>query len=137
MPLAQSQQMTFTMQSLVSGRPPLVSKRHFDVKLPLETPDAAEPDPNFSRGKYHFSEACLWDLLDISLSPTSKSTYTSVLKMDSRIRKWALPQNLRAPKYEPPREQQALRLMREATGILFREIVLMCLHRFVRLILCP
>lgn len=101
------------------------------MKLPLEVPDVTEPDPNFSRGKLHFTEACLWDLLDICLAPSSKSMYDAVLKMDTKIRSWELPQEMQVPRFEPSAEQKTLAMIRNVTGLVFREVVLMCLHRFV------
>ncbi|PVF92901.1 hypothetical protein CPB86DRAFT_716551 [Serendipita vermifera] len=115
--------------ALITGRPPMMSKQHFDVQLPLESPDVTENDPNFSRGKHHFSDACLWGVLDLGLASTNKATYAAVLKMDTRIREWRLPRSMLAPEFPPTEMEQTTVNFRRATEMVFREITLLCLHR--------
>jgi hypothetical protein len=107
----------------------MMSKQHFDVQLPLESPDVTENDPNFSRGKHHFSDACLWGVLDLGLASTNKATYAAVLKMDTRIREWRLPRSMLAPEHPPTEMEQTTANFRHATTMVFREITLLCLHR--------
>ncbi|PVF92900.1 hypothetical protein CPB86DRAFT_790710 [Serendipita vermifera] len=115
--------------ALISGRPPTMSKQHFDVQLPLESPDVAENEPNYSRGKYHFSDTCLWGIIDLGLASTNKATYTAVLKMDTRIRDWRLPKSMEGPEFPPAETEKTGANFRHATQMIFREISLLCLHR--------
>lgn len=113
----------------MSGRPPMLSRQHFDVKLPLDLPDGGDSDPNFSRGKHHFSEMCLWEVLDLGLASFKKATYAAVLKVDTKIRRWELPEVLRTPGFEPIEEEQTITNFRQAVESIFKEITLLCLHR--------
>jgi hypothetical protein len=108
----------------------MISRQHFDVQLPIEAPDVTDPDPNFSLGKHHFSEACLWSVLDVGLASASKRTYAAVIKVDTNIRAWRLPNSLLTQAAEPVERQQTMINIRSATEMVFREITLMCLHRY-------
>jgi hypothetical protein len=116
-------------QALIAGRPPMISRQHFDVRLPLDMPDGGDSDPNFSRGKHHFSERCLWEVLDLGLASFKKTTYAAVLKVDTKIRRWDLPRELQTPGFEPTEEEQTLTNFRHTVELIFREITLLCLHR--------
>ncbi|KIM27212.1 hypothetical protein M408DRAFT_330132 [Serendipita vermifera MAFF 305830] len=115
--------------SLITGRPPMISRQHFDVKVPLDEPEATDADPNFSRGKHHFSDTCLWVALDLGLASSNKTTYAAVMQVDTKIRNWKLPQSMHAPTFEPSEEQQTVANFRDTIGHIVRELVLLCLHR--------
>lgn len=107
----------------------MLSRQHFDVKVPLEAPDATDSDPNFSRGKHYFSDMCLWQVLDLGLASSNKATYSAVLKVDTKIRNWNLPKAMQARTYEPSEREQTVANFRDTTGLIFKEITLLCLHR--------
>lgn len=114
----------------------MISRQHFDVQMPIEAPDVTEPDPNFSLGKHHFSEACLWSVLDIGLASANKRTYAAVIKVDTKIREWRLPNSLLTKATEPAEGQKTMANFRSATEMIFREITLMCLHRYAFISSC-
>lgn len=115
--------------SLVSGRPPTMPRHHFDVKIPVDEADGSDFNPNFSRGKHHFSENCLWQVLDLGLASSNKATYAAVMKVDTKIRNWTLPKVLQTAMMEPLGEQRTIHNFRKTTELIFREITLLCLHR--------
>jgi hypothetical protein len=73
------------------GRPPMLSRQHFDVQMPMDEPDIAESIPTFIRGKYLFAQQCLWPLLDVALASKGRTTYGTVLGVDRKIRDWVIP----------------------------------------------
>lgn len=109
----------------------MISRQHFDVQLPIEDPDVTDPDPNFSLGKHHFSDACLWSVLDLGLASANRASYAALLKVDNKIRQWNLPKNLITRSSEAAEEQKTVTNFRNATEMIFKEVTLMCLHRFV------
>ena len=115
---------------MVTGRPPMMSRQHFDVKVPRGL-DAHDPDPNFTTGKYYFSEACLWQVVDLGLASTNKATYAAVLKVDARIRDFRLLKEMLLPEFKPTEEDTTRSRIRRSTGEVFRELTLLCLHQCV------
>ncbi|PVG04495.1 hypothetical protein CPB86DRAFT_771214 [Serendipita vermifera] len=115
--------------SLHLGRPPMVSRQHFDVQIPLDQPDPNVAEANFHRGKHFFSEKCLWPVLDLALASSNKGSYSAVLKLDKKIRDWVLPANMQAPKHEPAEDQQTAFYIQKTIIFTVREVTLMCLHR--------
>ncbi|KAG8820773.1 hypothetical protein FRC17_010057, partial [Serendipita sp. 399] len=111
------------------GRPPMISRQHFDVELPLDVPDVSEAEPNFHRGKHYFSQVCLWPVLDLTLG--CKGTYAAVLKLDKKLRDWVLPKTMQVPKHIPPEDQQTAYVFQRTVIFIVREITLLCLHRQV------
>jgi hypothetical protein len=57
----------------------------------MDEPDIAEPIPAFIRGKYLFSQQCLWPILDVALASKNRTTYAAVLGVDRRVRDWIIP----------------------------------------------
>ncbi|CAG7848171.1 SubName: Full=Uncharacterized protein {ECO:0000313/EMBL:CCA75437.1} [Serendipita indica DSM 11827] len=134
--------------ALSAGRPPLTLRRYIDVKFPLDPPDDSDPSPNYTRGKHYFSDACLWHVLELGLAPANTSTYSTVLKLDQKIRKYTLPQGFSVAEPTKPivciEEEErnvvdAAESFRKATVSIFREIALLCLHRsyFASALLLP
>ena len=107
----------------------MMSRQHFDVKLPLDSPDPTEPNQNFSRGKHHFSEKCLWQGVDLGLGSSNKATYSEVMKVDTKIRNWTLPKSLQVTALAPSEAEKAVTNFRDTTELIFKEITLLCLHR--------
>lgn len=120
------------LQALVSGRPPMISRQQFDVKLPIDSAYASEPNPNFRLGKHHFSGACLWQVLDLGLASSNKATYAAVMKVDTKIRNWDLPKALQKNGFVAADEEQVVDNFKDTMVLIFREITLLCLHRCVR-----
>lgn len=106
----------------------MISRQHFDVEMPLDTPDAVEADPHFHRGKHHFSSACLWPVLDVTLAGANRSTYSAVLKLDKKIRDWHLPLHMQVPAHTPPEDQQTALIFQRTVMFSVREVTLLCLH---------
>ncbi|PVF92899.1 hypothetical protein CPB86DRAFT_768710 [Serendipita vermifera] len=125
--------------SLLSGRPPVIERKHFDVKLTTDVVDKSEPDPNYDIGKYLFCETCLWPVLDLCLAATSKTTYAAVLNMDTKIRQFKVPSQLSLPRRGPYQEEIVVARAKETMVLIFREVTLLCLHRsyFARALLEP
>lgn len=113
--------------SLHFGRPPMISRQHFDVELPMDAPELEVADTNFHRGKHYFTQVCLWPVLDLSLGV--KGTYAAVLKMDKRLRDWVLPVHMQANVCAPPDDSQTGLIFQRTLMFIAREITLMCLHR--------
>jgi hypothetical protein len=107
----------------------MISRQHFDVQIPLDTPDVTSAEPNFHRGKHYFSEVCLWPVLDVALAAANRATYGAVLKLDKKIRDWTLPLNMQVPVHEPPEEQQTALIFQRTVMFTVREVTLQCLHR--------
>lgn len=121
------------------GRPPMISRQHFDVEIPFDEPDVTDTDPNFHRGKHHFSLVCLWPVLDLALASGNRGSYSALLKLDKKIRDWTLPIHLRVAKHTVPEERQTAYIFQRTSVFMVREIGLMCLHRsyFARALLEP
>ena len=109
----------------------MISRNYFDVRLPLDNPNPGDSDPNFARGRYHFSQTCLWNILELSIAPSNLVTYSAVMKLDTKIRSWRLPTSLQGASFKPSEEENTVVNFREVTGLVFREITLLCLHRSV------
>lgn len=109
----------------------MVSRQHFDVELPLDTPDASEAEPNFHRGKHYFTQTCLWPVLDVALASSDRSSYSAVLKLDKKIRDWKLPKTIQAPSHIPAEDQQTAYVFQRTVIFIVREVTLVCLHRQV------
>jgi hypothetical protein len=107
----------------------MVSRHHFDVRIPLDQPDPNVAEPNFHRGKHFFGEKCLWPVLDLALASSNKTSYSAVLKLDKKIRDWVLPAAMQAPKREPSEDQQTAFYIQKTIIFTVREVTLMCLHR--------
>jgi hypothetical protein len=107
----------------------MLEKKHFDVKLMPDTADLSDPDPNYDMGRRLLSVVCLWPVLDLCLAATNKTTYTSVLKMDTKIRQFNLPPPLLRPRREPYQEEIATSHFKTTLMLICREIILLCLHR--------
>jgi len=107
----------------------MLSRQHFDVKLPLDTADGGDTDPNYARGKHYFSDMCLWRVLDLGLASSKKTTYAAVLKVDTKIRNFGLPRGLQTAGLEPTEEEQTIHNFRQTVELIFKEITLLCLHR--------
>jgi hypothetical protein len=74
------------------------------------------------------------DIADLGLASPSAETYNIVLKLDTKIRQWKLPEELNSKGYKPTEEQKTFTAFRTTTEMIFREVTLMCLHRFVSLV---
>jgi hypothetical protein len=74
------------------------------------------------------------DIADLGLASPSAETYARVLKLDKKIRQWRLPDELNSKTPQPTEEQKTVATLRSTTGMIFREVTLMCLHRFVSLV---
>lgn len=110
----------------------MVSRQHFDVQPPLDDPAVVEADPNYNRGKYVFSEMCLWPLLDVALAVRGRTSYAAVLRMDKKIRDWKLPLMAQINNYVPREDQLKGYAAQQALIIVFREVTLLGLHRSVQ-----
>lgn len=108
----------------------MISRRQFDVRIPIDSADASESNPNYSIGKYYFCETCLWQVLDLGLASSNKATYAAVMKVDTKIRNWDLPKALQ--KNGPAEEEGSLQIFKKTMELIFKEITLLCLHRYVR-----
>ena len=108
----------------------MMSRQHFDVKIPHGL-DAHDPDPNYTTGKHYFSEACLWHVVDLGLASANKATYAAVLKVDERIRDFKLQAEMMLPEFKPTEEYATRTRIRTSTEEVFRELTLLCLHRYV------
>lgn len=114
--------------AMVTGRPPMMSRQHFDVKIPRGL-DTLDPDPNYTTGKHYFSEACLWHVVDLGLASANKATYAAVLRVDARIREFNVPKEMMLPEFKPTEEYATRTRIRQSTEEVFRELTLLCLHR--------
>jgi hypothetical protein len=85
---------------------------------------------NFDIGKYYYSEACLWPVLELALA-TKQTTYQAILKLDTKIREWSLPKELAAHSLG---EQKLASNFGETIRRIFREVTILCLHRLVLLL---
>ncbi|KAG8869565.1 hypothetical protein FRC20_001246 [Serendipita sp. 405] len=126
-PPVSSHAMGLLYASLHVGRPPMISRQHFDVELPLDTPDVSEAEPNFHRGKHYFSQVCLWPVLDLTVG--CKGSYSAVLKLDKKLRDWVLPKKMQVPRHVHPEDQQTAYTFQVTVIFIVREITLLCLHR--------
>lgn len=108
----------------MSGRPSLLSRACCDVQIPIEPKELSS---NFNIGKYHYAEACLWPILELALA-TKQTAYQAILKLDTKIRGWEL------PKEHWLGEQKLPSNFGETIRRIFREVTILCLHRFVLLL---
>lgn len=74
------------------------------------------------------------DITDLGLASPGAETYATVLKLDRKIRQWRLPEELNSKALRPTEEQKTFATLRNTTEMIFREVTLMCLHRFVPLV---
>jgi hypothetical protein len=116
-------------QALISGRPPSVDRRHVDVKLPIDGPKSMDTDPNHTVKKHMFSQAFLWPVLEFCLSTTKGSSYAFVTQMDSKIRQFALPPDLKKLDTQKITEDVEITRYKDTASLFFREITLLSLHR--------
>ena len=117
---------------MITGRPPITSRQNFDVKIPRGL-DTHGPDPNFPTWKYYFTEACLWPVVDLGLASANKAKYAAVLKVDTRIRDFRLLKDTLVPEFQPTVEHTTRTRIRVSSEEVFRELTLVCLHRYVYL----
>lgn len=111
----------------------MISRQHFNVMVPMDSSEPADSNPNFIRGKHHFNQTCFWHVIDFILVPSNQTTYSAALKLDAKVRGWRLPSAMVIASLPLSDEENTIKNFQEGLSLIFKEIVLLCLHRYIHL----
>ncbi|OBZ73746.1 putative transcriptional regulatory protein C1F7.11c [Grifola frondosa] len=125
-------------QSLMTGRPPALSRQYIDCKFPVGEgkscdSDEGEPDSDFEAWGFRFAVQCVAEVASRTLTAVAPS-YDTIMDLDRKVREFPIPADAVAlledlespPDSEPPPVEASMQRFVLSHS---REVILLYLHR--------